>query len=243
MAGYADAAEAILLDIEGTTTPIAYVVGVLFSFARERVADFLRQHGQEPAVQEDLSQLRREYVNEPESVPAWIGDDPTAAVPYIHYLIECDSSGTGRKSTGLKSLQGKLWDQGYRAGQLQSQLFADVKPALERWHAAGKDIYIFSSGSVQAQKLLFGHTEVGDLRPLLRGYFDTTTGPKKDPDSYRKIATAIGLPPEQILFISDVTAELKAAQAAGMQTLLSCRPGNAPPADEGFERITSFEAL
>ncbi|ASC71828.1 Enolase-phosphatase E1 [Halomicronema hongdechloris C2206] len=243
MTGYADAAEAILLDIEGTTTPVAYVVEVLFSFARERAAEFLRQHGQEPAVQEDLSQLRREYINEPETVPAWFGDEPTAAVPYIHYLIECDGSGTGRKSTALKSLQGKLWNQGYREGQLQSQLFADVKPALERWHAAGKHIYIFSSGSVQAQQLLFGHTEAGDLRPLLSGYFDTTTGSKKAPDSYRKITAAIGLPPERILFISDVTAELKAAQAAGMQTLLSCRPGNAAPADAGFDSITSFEAI
>ena len=231
---------AILLDIEGTTTPVEFVFGVLFPFASYRVATFLQKRGHEPEVQADLALLRQEYATEPASseLPSWEGDNPTSAVPFIRYLIRID-----RKSTGLKSLQGKLWGQGYSEGALQSQLFADVKPALERWHEAGKQLYIYSSGSIQAQKLLFGHAEVGDLTPLLSGYFDTTTGPKKETQSYQKIAAAIGLAATKILFISDVTAELKAAQAAGFQTLFSQRPGNPPQDPEDFTVIKGFDEI
>lgn len=235
-----DTVDAILLDIEGTTTPVDFVFGVLFPYARDRVASFLASQGQVSEVQADLVLLRQEYATEVPApdLPAWSDTDPAAAVPYIHYLMDCD-----RKSTGLKSLQGKLWNQGYAEGTLKSQLFEDVKPAIERWHRAGKRIYIYSSGSIQAQKLLFGNTEVGDLTPLLQGYFDTTTGPKKEAASYQQITAAIALPPAQILFISDVTAELKAAQAAGLQTLLSQRPGNVPQDSENFTVITDFTAL
>ncbi|MEM0981344.1 MAG: acireductone synthase [Cyanobacteria bacterium P01_H01_bin.58] len=235
-----DTVDAILLDIEGTTTPVDFVFGVLFPYARDRVASFLVNQGQVPEVQADLALLRQEYTTEvPTSdLPTWSDTEPVAAVPYIHYLMDCD-----RKSTGLKSLQGKLWNQGYTEGRLKSQLFEDVKPAIERWHRAGKRIYIYSSGSIQAQKLLFGNTEAGDLTPLLQGYFDTTTGPKKEAASYHKIAAAIALPPAQIIFISDVIAELKAAQAAGLQTLLSQRPGNAPQEPKEFTVITDFTAL
>lgn len=234
-----DPVNAILLDIEGTTTPVDFVFGVLFPFAREEVAPFLAQHGQEPAVQSDLAQLRQEYEADRHqglAMPRWEGADPGAAVEYVQYLIAVD-----RKSTGLKSLQGKIWSQGYAAGTLRSQLFTDVEPALRRWHAAGKQIFIFSSGSIQAQQLLFANTEFGDLSPLLKGYFDTTTGPKKVPESYRAIAAQMGLPPGEILFISDVPAELQAAQAAGMKALFSCRPGNPIQDSEGFTPIETFE--
>lgn len=232
---------AILLDIEGTTTPVDFVFGVLFPFAYERVESYLRSHGHDPEVQADLQLLRQDYAAElPDSkAPGWQGDDPLAAVPFIRYLIDCD-----RKSTGLKSLQGKIWNQGYEEGQLQSQLFADVKPELERWRAAGQRLYIYSSGSVQAQKLLFGNTEYGDLTPLLSGYFDTHIGHKREADSYRKIAAEIGQSPGQILFLSDVTAELAAAQAAGFQVLLSKRPGNAPqPNAEDYPAVESFDQV
>jgi enolase-phosphatase E1 len=165
-------------------------------------------------------------------------NDLTAAIPYIRYLIATD-----RKSTGLKSLQGKIWQQGYQAGTLRSQVFPDVKPAFERWTQAGKRLFIFSSGSIQAQKLLFRYSEVGDLTGFLSGYFDTTTGLKREAESYRAIAGALGLPPAQILFISDVTAELKAARSAGMQTLFSMRPGNHSLDAEGFEAIESFDQI
>ncbi len=232
----------ILLDIEGTTTPVSFVFEVLFPFAREAVAGFLAAQGQEPEVQADLELLRQEYDGDRTfdlaALPVWEGDIPTAAVPYIHYLMDCD-----RKSTGLKSLQGKLWDQGYGDGRLQSQVFPDVKPAFQRWTAAGKSLYIFSSGSIQAQKLLFAHTPEGDLTTYLSGYFDTTSGPKRESASYHSIASAIAQPPPQILFISDVVAELSAAQSAGLQTAFSYRPGNASADPQGFRLIHSFDDL
>lgn len=239
--------QALLLDIEGTTTPIDYVFGVLFPFARDQVRAFLQAEGHTNEVQADLKLLREEYtidrsqhsqsLTSPEATtPEWTGTEPIAAVPYIHDLISLD-----RKSTGLKSLQGKIWERGYRDGQLRSQVFPDIKPALERWVAAGKKVYIFSSGSVQAQQLLFRHTEFGDLTPFLSGYFDTRTGPKREAVSYQIIAETIGLPTNQILFISDVVAELQAAQNAGMRTLFSFRPGNHSSNAEGFELIQTFE--
>ncbi len=138
-------------------------------------------------------------------------------------------------------MQGKIWEQGYQDGTLRAQLFADLKPAFERWTRAGKRLYIFSSGSIQAQQLLFRHSESGDLTQFLSGYFDTETGAKKEGDSYRTIAQAIGVLPTQILFISDVTAELKAAQIAGMQTLFCLRLGNSTSDSEGFSIIRSFD--
>lgn len=238
---YAERADIILLDIEGTTTPIDYVFGVLFPFAKEQVETFVQIHHRESGVRADLERLRQEYEVDVErglAVPKWVDGEAIASIPYIHYLIATD-----RKSTGLKSLQGKIWEQGYRDGTLRSQLFADVKPAFERWTREGKRLYIFSSGSVQAQKLLFRYSESGDLTQFLSGYFDTQTGAKKEADSYRTIARAIGVLPTQILFISDVAAELKAAQAAGMQTLFSLRSGNRTSNSEGFPIVHSFDSV
>lgn len=238
---FSNSAHALLLDIEGTTTPVDYVFGVLFPFARSQAAEFLQQHGHESAVQQDLECLRQDYdadVAQGLTVPAWYDDQPISAVPYIHHLIAID-----RKSTGLKSLQGKIWNQGYADGTLQSQLFADVLPAFQRWTQSGKQIFIFSSGSIQAQKLLFRYSDAGDLTSYLSGYFDTQTGAKREADSYQRIANAIGLPPAQILFISDVAAELQAARSAGMKTLFSRRPGNPATDAEGFTVIESFENL
>jgi enolase-phosphatase E1 len=235
---YADSADALLLDIEGTTTPVAFVFEVLFPFARDRTEDFLATRGDDADVQADLALLQQDYQQETMPVPSWEGDQPVAAVPYIHYLIGCD-----RKSTGLKSLQGKIWDAGYRSGQLRASLFADVPPAFERWQAAGKAIYIFSSGSVQAQQLIFRYSEAGDLTHYISGYFDTTIGSKREVESYQKIAEVVGRSPANILFISDVVAELQPAQAAGFQTLFSSRPGNAAASAEGFTQIEDFDTV
>lgn len=236
---FSQGADVILLDIEGTTTPVDYVFGVLFPFAKAQVESFLVNNYRESAVKEDLQRLQQEYqadVANGVTVPEWVDDLPNAAVSYIHYLIATD-----RKSTGLKSLQGKIWELGYRDGTLRSQIFSDVKPAFERWKKAGNELFIFSSGSVQAQQLLFQYSEVGNLTTFLSGYFDTETGPKKEAQSYLKIASAIGVAPAQILFISDVTAELKAAKSGGMQTLFSNRPGNHTSDAEGFPSVDSFE--
>ena len=236
---YSARADVILLDIEGTTTPIDYVFGVLFPFAKKQVESFLQTYDWENGVQADLERLRQEYAADVArglTVPEWVDNSATAAVPYIHYLIAAD-----RKSTGLKSLQGKIWESGYRNGTLRSQLFPDVKPAFERWTREGKRLYIFSSGSIQAQQLLFQYSEAGDLTQFLSGYFDTETGLKKEAESYRKITQSIGVLPNQILFISDVTAELKAAKAVGMQTLFSLRSGNRTSDAEEFPVINSFD--
>lgn len=241
MGQWLDQAEVLLLDIEGTTTPVDYVFGTLFPFAKEQVQVFLRTQGHTPEVQADLDLLRQEYAQDVAqglTVPSWSTDSPEGAVPYIHALIAAD-----RKSTGLKSLQGKIWDQGYREGTLQAQLFADVAPTLQTWVDRAKQIYIFSSGSVQAQEALFRHTEAGDLTPLIRGYFDTRTGPKREAESYRLIAAAIGVEIDRILFISDITAELAAARSAGMQVCLSVRPGNAPTDPENYPVITSLALI
>ena len=149
-----------------------------------------------------------------------------------------------RKSTALKSLQGLIWEEGYRGGDLLGEVFADVPAALARWRAQRIDAGIFSSGSVLAQQLLFRHSSAGDLTSLLRWHFDTTTGPKTDPESYRRIAAAMGIPAASVLFVSDIAAELDAARTAGMQTRLALRPGNRPPPlGHGHTEIRTFDEL
>ena len=225
----------ILLDIEGTTTPIAFVYDVLFPFAHKGIADYLGRHSATAAVREDLAQLREEHeadLRQGLAPPAY----HDSAVSYLHWLMDND-----RKSTPLKSLQGKIWEEGYRTGELKSRLFSDVPPAFERWQREQKRIYIYSSGSVLAQKLLFQYTEAGDLRKYISGYFDTNIGAKTDLESYRRIAAAVKAPAADIAFISDVTKELAAARAAGMQVVLAVRPGNHPQPDtDSYPAITEL---
>ena len=233
------ATKGVLLDIEGTTTPIAFVHDVLFSYARDHVGDYLAQHANEAAV--DVAQLREEHerdVNNGEQPPP-LDDATESIVSYVNWLIDRD-----RKSTGLKSLQGKIWREGYREGSLKAQVFSDVRPAFERWHEAGRRISIFSSGSALAQQQLFAHTEAGDLTSFISDYFDTNVGRKAEPNSYSHIAKAVGLEANEILFISDVVAELEAANTAGMHTLLSIRPGNQPqPGANRFRPIHTFDGV
>ena len=218
-----DGVKSILLDIEGTTTPIDFVHDVLFAYARDHVRDFLTDNFDSAEVRADIALLREEHevdVRENRNPPPLAGDIESIAT-YVKWLIACD-----RKSTGLKSLQGKIWQQGYLAGVLKSQVFADVRPALERWRARGLSISIFSSGSVLAQRLLFAHTDAGDLTRFIDNYFDTQVGKKGEANSYRRIAEALNLHPGEILFISDVITELDAAREAGMKTLFCIRPSN-----------------
>lgn len=229
-----DGIRGILLDIEGTTTPIAFVHDVLFSYARTHVRDYLAKHVDDDAVQTDIRLLREESESE-----GFRANNLDEIVAYINRLIDLD-----RKSTGLKSLQGKIWHEGYTDGTLHAQVFADVAPAFARWRAANKDVSIFSSGSVLAQQLLFAHTEAGDLTPFINHYFDTSVGKKGEAESYRRIAEAIKLQLREILFISDVVAELAAAREAGMKTALSIRPGNQPQdSRDEFPIIHSFDEL
>lgn len=233
------ASGAILLDIEGTTTPISFVHDVLFTYARDHVRDYLVQHSTELA--DDIAQLREEHTRDVSTgaEPPSVTNEPDSIAAYVHWLIDRD-----RKSTGLKSLQGKIWREGYANGTLRAQVFSDVRPAFARWHKADVRISIFSSGSALAQKLLFAHTEDGDLTTFITDYFDTNIGPKGDPDSYRRIATKMRLQAHEILFISDVVTELEAARAAGMETRLSIRAGNQPQPDpDRFQIIHTLDEV
>lgn len=219
----------ILLDIEGTTTPIAFVYDVLFPFARLHVSDYVKNA--------DLSDLKREYDEDARkglNPPAW-SPEPAA---YIYWLMDQD-----RKSTALKRIQGEIWRKGYEQGELHGEVFPDVPAALERWQRNHMDIRIFSSGSILAQRLLFSSTTAGNLTKFLSGYFDTTTGPKNEPASYTAIAKSFGLPLLDILFISDVTRELDAAREAGVQTALCVRPGNHPQPAHSHRTITTFDNI
>lgn len=223
---------AVLTDIEGTTTPLSFVADVLFPFAKERLEDACAvSAGDDPRFVEAVNQLRQEHEAERGSGAT----APTApdipdfgdGAPYARHLMELD-----RKSTGLKALQGLIWEEGYRTGELKGDVYPDVPEALKAWKQKGIRVRIFSSGSVLAQKLLFGHTAYGDLLPYFEGYHDTTTGPKREARAYAAISEAFGLPPGEILFLSDVVEELDAAREAGLRTGLFLRPGN-KPADPG----------
>lgn len=237
------AARVILLDIEGTTTPIEFVHQVLFPYARARAREYLSTHAKDESVQADIALLHREHAAErpaPPDLPPWnSGDALGSAAAYVYWLMDRD-----RKSTGLKSLQGKIWEAGYRAGELKGkgEVYPDVRPALARWQADGKRIAIFSSGSVQAQQNLFANTTAGDLSPFLSAYFDTTTGPKRESQSYRRIAAELRERPGDVLFVSDVSAELDAAREAGMRTAL-CVRGATPTSANGHAVIHTFAEL
>lgn len=237
---------AIVLDIEGTTTPIAFVHDRLFPYARSRVRPYLEVHGDLPECRSIVTRLRQEHdadARESSGVPEW-DETPAAAhqdsvVRYVAWLMDRD-----RKSPALKELQGRIWEEGYATGELVGEVFDDIPRALHRWRDAGVGAGIFSSGSVLAQKLLFRHSSAGDLTPLLRWHFDTSVGPKTHAGSYHRIASTIDAPPPAILFVSDVVRELDAARAAGIRTVLCLRPGNdAPPADHDHPTIRSFDEL
>jgi enolase-phosphatase E1 len=231
---------AVLLDIEGTTTPIAFVHDVLFPYARTRLRSFVADRRRSPEVAEAIGQLAREHAHDASSgAPPWpsgSADDVDAIAGYAAWLMDRD-----RKSTGLKLLQGYIWEDGYRAGELRGQVFPDVAPALRRWHDAGLQVAIYSSGSELAQRRLFESTADGDLTPLLAGFFDTTVGGKISADSYTAIAARLGRQPHEVLFISDVARELDAARAAGLAVVLSVRPGNPPqPSPAAYDSIQTF---
>ena len=237
---------AILLDIEGTTTPIDFVYEVLFPYARKHVRDFLASHLSDEEVRLDIAALYEEQAADLRRglSPPLLADrsresQVESIVAYVHWLMDQD-----RKSTPLKSLEGKIWEEGYLGGELHSNIFPDVPRAFERWRGQNKEICIYSSGSRLAQKLLFAHTEAGDLTGVIREFFDTGTGAKSDPQSYQRIASALGLMPSEIVFVSDVTGELSAARSACVETLLCVRPGNRPqPDQDSYQVIRTFDEI
>jgi len=219
--------KAILTDIEGTTSAVSFVYDVLFPFAASRLPDFLREHQAVPTVAAQIEAVRAE-AGEP-------GADLDRVIDILLGWMRED-----RKVTPLKALQGQVWQKGYESGELKGHVYPDAVAALKQWHAEGYRLYVYSSGSIQAQKLIFGCSEAGDLTGLFSGYFDTTSGGKRDAESYRTIAGEIGLPAAQVLFLSDVAAELDAARDAGMATCGLAREGELEgdhPVVSSFDRI------
>lgn len=219
----------ILLDIEGTTTPIDFVYKTLFPYAHAHVGDFLVRHSDDEEVRAAVAALVAEQSRDEGRPHASSRPDEAqleAVAAYARRLMDED-----RKLTALKTLQGKIWEEGYMSGELKGEVFPDVAPNLWRWRERGLTACIYSSGSVLAQRLLFANTGEGDLTEFIRDFFDTGVGHKAEPSSYSKIAELLPRPPAEILFISDVVAELDAAAAAGFQTLLCVRPGNRPQPD------------
>jgi enolase-phosphatase E1 len=230
---------AVLLDVEGTTTPAEFVNDILFPFARAHLDEFLANHLEDPETIACLDRLRTEHGAEPGDPPPWSPDDsPASAAAYLRWQMDQD-----RKSTPLKSLQGRIWEAGYRDGSLRAPVYDDVPRALRRWRDAGRRIAIFSSGSAQAQHLLFAHTTQGDLTGWLSAYFDTATGSKREASSYRAIAEHLGLPTKEVLFVSDVSAELDAATVAAMDTALCVRSDRPNAANGLHPAIASFDEI
>lgn len=222
--------QAVVTDIEGTTSSISFVHEVLFPYAADKLPAFVRDHGDDPAIAAVLADVAREAnlsLHDREALIAqllqWIRDD--------------------KKVTPLKTLQGHIWAAGYQNGAYQAHVYADVAPQLRAWKRDGLDVYVYSSGSVLAQKLFFEFSEAGNLLGLFDGHFDTGVGAKRDPASYQAISQKTGIAPSHILFLSDVVAELEAARNAGFQVCLLVRPGNGEAESHDFPVANAFSEL
>ncbi len=218
---------------------------VLFPFARKQFKAFIQKHSDNEEVRSDVAGLWSQYqadLRRGLKPPSWKGDlsggESESIVSYVHWLMDQD-----RKATALKSLQGRIWLAGYESGELKGQVYADVPPAIKQWVRQKKDISVFSSGSILAQKLLFRNIPSGDLTRFIGAYFDTAMGAKGEPESYRRISAALKVQASKIVFVSDVVGELNAARSAQMQTMLCVRPGRGQPENTDHGVIRSFEEL
>ena len=220
----------ILTDIEGTTSSIDFVKDVLFPYARERLPAFVVTHADDADVQHWLHEAAKEA--------GLVSATQQEIIGLLQSWIDED-----RKSTALKALQGMIWRDGYASGEYRAHVYPEVPARLRAWREAGLRLYVYSSGSVPAQQLFFAHTEAGDLGALFSGYFDTETGPKREAASYRRIAEAIGVASDGILFLSDIEAELDAAATAGMQTILLVRAPSTCPATAHHRCVADFDAI
>ncbi|WNL41878.1 acireductone synthase [Halomonas sp. PAMB 3264] len=219
---------AVIMDVEGTTTDIRFVHDVLFPYAHDQLPEYVQTHSAQPEVAEQIDAVRRELAKPEASLDE--------AIEALLYWIETD-----QKVTALKALQGMIWADGYQRGAFKGHLYDDVAPCLRQWKERGLSLYVYSSGSVQAQKLLFGHSDAGDLTALFDGHFDTHIGHKREADAYRRIAEELALAPASILFLSDVVEELDAAASAGMKTLQLVREGTQAGTEHGV--VASFDDI
>lgn len=235
---------AILLDIEGTTTSISFVKDKLFPYVREQLQAYVDSHWDDDEFKQDLQALKDlAKKDEEEKIEGLVtiedGEkEKESLVKNILWQMDSD-----RKTTALKQLQGHIWREGYKNGKLKGHIYDDVASCFKKWSEDGRRLFIYSSGSVEAQKLLFGNTEEGDLLELLAGHYDTTVGPKTESLSYTNIAKSIGCDSEQILFLTDVVKEAQAAKTAGMQTLIVVREGNAELSEDEKKEFVTVTSL
>lgn len=220
--------KAIVTDIEGTTSSLSFVKDVLFPYARAHLAEYVHAHAEDPQVATLLDDVRKE-----------VGQalDTEQVIDQLIEWIDAD-----KKITPLKALQGLIWEAGYRNTDFHGHIYADAEQCLRRWQQQGIKLYVYSSGSVYAQKLLFGHTEYGDLTPLFSGYFDTHIGAKTETAAYQHIVQELGLAANEILFLSDIEAELAAANAAGLQTCWLVRDSELRN-DAPYTQVKDFNAI
>lgn len=247
-----DSPKLLLLDIEGTTTPLSFVADVLFPWVTKHVHKYIQEHYEDDETKKVIAGLVAQAVEDVNSgIVGAVRIDPTdskttlikSVVKNVNWLMSND-----RKVGALKSLQGHIWREGYATGELKGDLFLDVLPAFERWREEGKKIYIYSSGSIEAQKLLFGNSVHGDLLPYLDGHFDTSIGNKRESVSYQRIVTEVKQNASEVLFLTDIYAEAEAAAAAGVKCVIMNRPGNkdttAPVAEKFvFSTATDFNGI
>ncbi|XP_054999573.1 enolase-phosphatase E1-like [Sorex araneus] len=238
--------------VKGTTTPIAFVKDILFPYIRENVQEYLQTHWEEEECQQDVSLLRKQAEEDWQldgavPIPAAGGSGGEEPAQLMQAVVDnvCWQMSLDRKSTALKQLQGHMWRAAFTAGHVKAEFFEDVVPAVKKWREAGMKVYVYSSGSVEAQKL-FGHSTEGDILELVDGHFDTKIGHKVESESYRKIADSVGCSTNNILFLTDVTGEASAAEAADVHVAVVVRPGNAGVTDDEktYHRLTtSFSEL
>ncbi|KAI3755776.1 hypothetical protein L1987_55582 [Smallanthus sonchifolius] len=240
----------VVLDIEGTTTPISFVTDVLFPYARDNVRMHLEETYDTVDTKDDIKLLRSQVEDDLEkgvvgAVPVPSDDAGkeeviAALVANVEEMIKAD-----RKITSLKQLQGHIWRTGFEKNEIKGVVYDDVPQAFERWHTSGVKVYIYSSGSRLAQRLIFEYTNYGDLRKYLCGFFDTKVGNKRETKSYIEITESLGVDkPSEILFVTDVIQEAEAAKAAGLEVVISVRPGNGPlPENHGFNTVETFTEI
>ncbi|XP_061167082.1 enolase-phosphatase E1-like [Saccostrea echinata] len=239
--------KALIVDIEGTTTPIGFVKETLFPYVEENLESFLTKRYDEDETKADIAALQELAIKEKADDQEGVIEIPKegskeeiikAVVANVKWQMDSD-----RKTTALKQLQGHIWREGYKTGKIKAELFEDVGPALQQIVEEGINVYVYSSGSVEAQKLLFGNTEEGDLLELFTDFFDTTIGSKKDSASYKKIAEKIDVNPEEILFLTDMPDEATAATQAGLRSALVARDGNEELTEEHFQNFLVIESF
>jgi enolase-phosphatase E1 len=238
----------VLLDIEGTTTPVDFVYKTLFPYARRKLDSFLREHDRDSEIQSLIADLRAQHqrdANAQLNPPAWVEETDQgrfiSCLGYVHWLMARDS-----KCTPLKALQGMIWQQGYERGELQGEVYPDVAPAFARWRRQGRGVCIYSSGSVLAQRLLFRNTAAGDLTPYISAFFDTHIGPKTESASYTTIAESLGHSTGEVLFVSDAIKEIEAARASSMQAVLCSHDTHDAKDDEhvsGQAIVSTFDQI